>query len=166
MNKKYIIILLILTIIVTGCQLGNTPISKVEEQLSKYQMLDNSIEIDYHYLTNSFNIDNEYITSYEDLIKKQYKNLSYEIKEEVIDGEKATVTTRIEVKDYQKTIDKYKDSLSNENYHEKILTELEKTNDKITYTIDFSLKKDKEGNWKVLSLSKEDKLKLLGINYK
>ena len=39
-------------------------------------------------------------------MKKQYKDLTYTIKEEMIDGNNATVTVEIEVYDYNKTLTK------------------------------------------------------------
>lgn len=165
MNKLYIFITLIIVCIITGCELNNIPTSKVEELMLNYQMLDDSIKINYEVLSNDNNIETKYQKRYENLIEKQYKNLSYEIKEEIIDGNKATVTTEIEVLNYKKIIDKYNRNKYQKNeYHEAILENLEKTKDKITYTIDFKLIKDANDNWKIMPLDKEEEEKLLGIN--
>lgn len=40
--------------------------------------------------------------TYSDIMKRQYEDLTYEIKDEVIDGDNATVTVEIEVYDYYK----------------------------------------------------------------
>ena len=53
-------------------------------------------------LTYTFNDTQS--TSYKELMKKQYKDLTYTIKEELIDGNNATVTVEIEVYDYNKAI--------------------------------------------------------------
>ena len=92
--KKQILTLFIL-ILLTGCSLGNTPTARVEDMLLKYQMLDNSINTSHVNLTSDPNLTTEQINRYKELIKKQYKNLVYEIKEEEIDGKNATVTIQI-----------------------------------------------------------------------
>ena len=43
------------------------------------------------------------------------------------------------------------------------LDELEKAKDKVKYTIDFEVKKDKNGNWKLSSLSNEAIKKIQGM---
>lgn len=165
MKNKMLIIVILLIGFITGCELNNVPTSKVEKQLSKYQMLDDDITIVYTDLSTDVNIKNQYKERYEELIREQYKNLSYEIKEEVIDGEVATVTTQIEVKDYQKVFDTYnKNNLAVEEYHEQILESLEKIKDKVTYTIDFTVIKDEKGNWNLQPLDQVGKQKILGID--
>lgn len=165
MKKNFFIIIFLFVSFLVGCELNNTPTSKVEEQLSKYQMLDKSITISYTDLSKETGLDNDTKKRYENLIKKQYQNLSYEVKEETIDGEIATVKTQIEVIDYQKIIDKYdKTSYMEEEYHNQLLTSLEKATDKITYTINFIIKKDEQGNWQIEPLTSLEKQKLLGIN--
>lgn len=150
--------------ILTGCQLDNTPTAKVEGLLSEYQMLDKDISISYIDLSNDVNISNEYKERYEDLIRSQYRNMSYEIKEEEIDGENAVVTAQIEVIDYQKVLDQYNNDFNENEYHEKVLEKLEKAKDKITYSIKFNVIMNENGNWQVEELSQEEKGKLLGIN--
>ena len=164
MKKKIIIIASIFICILTGCQLSNNPTSKVEELLSKYQMLDKDISILYLNLSNDNSIDTSLQERYEKLIKNQYKNLSYEIKEEKIDGENATVTVQIEVLDYKSVFEKYeKTDYSTQEYHKKILDELEKVKGKITYTIDFAVTKDDKGNWNNEPVGEEEREKLLGM---
>lgn len=163
MKNKLLVIGFLLVGILVGCELNNTPTSKVEEQLSKYQMLDDDVTVVYTDLTTDVDIDNEYKERYEDLIKKQYRNLSYEVKEETLDGEMATVTVEVEVMDYQKVVEQY-DNLMGDEYHVQVLTALEEAKDKITYTIEFVVMKDEEGNWNLQSLDEVDKRKILGIN--
>ncbi|MCI6266455.1 MAG: hypothetical protein MR598_06410 [Erysipelotrichaceae bacterium] len=165
MRKKFLTLTFLLIIILTGCELSNNPTSKVEEQLSKYQMLDKDITISYTDLSNDVDMDNETKQRYEKLIKKQYQNLSYEIKEETIDGDTAVVVVQIEVVDYQKIIEKYdQTTYSKEEYHDKVLTDLEKATEKVTYTINFTTNKDEKGNWQVVPLTTIERQKLLGMN--
>lgn len=152
--------------ILAGCQLNNTPTSKVEEQLSKYQMLDDDISVVYTDLIDDVNINNTYKERYENLIRKQYRGLTYEIKEEVIDGEIANVTTQIEVINFHKVMEEYdKNIITNDDYHEGILKLLENAKDKVTYTIEFTLIKDEEGVWILQPLDKFERQKILGMNF-
>ena len=165
MKKIFLIIIIFSFTILVGCSLGNTPTSRVEDFLSKHQMLDNDISISYTNLTTDTNLSQNIKDRYRTAIIKQYRNLSYEVKEEEIDGNKSTVTIQIEVMNYRKAIDKYnKTDYEAEKYHELVLDELENTKEMITYTIDFNLTKFENDTWTVDDLSFEDKEKLLGIN--
>lgn len=162
---KKILLVILFSIFLIGCSIANTPTSKTEEYLGKYQRLDNDITIDYYILSNDNNISEEIKEEYNDLIKEQYQDLSYEIKEEVVDGDKATVTTSIKVKNYKDTIEKYnKNEYTAEEYHNLIINDLKETKDKVTYTIDFTLTKDDNDNWTIDDITNETKEKLLGIN--
>ena len=139
--------------------LNNTPTSKVEERLSNYNMLDKRIDNDidrgvqllFSYIQNN---DVQNIDSYRKLVYKQYKNIVYEVKDEIIDGDSATITVEIEVLDFKKVL---------EDNNKSLVELLENTKDKVTYTIDFYVIKDKEGNW---ILNEPDDItisKLLGL---
>ena len=141
------LILIIFVFLVIGCGISNNPTSQVEDLLSKYQKLDSDIPIDYY----DFGID---INDYEELVKRQYSNLSYDVKDEVIDGDTASVRVEIEVMDYKSVLDVGGDDL---------VDNLRNVHDKVTYTIDFIVNKDSNGNWVVDELSDEVKKKLLGI---
>lgn len=102
-------------------------------------------------------------------MKKQYKNLTYEIKNERIDGDTASVTTEIEVIDYKKVVNEVNNKYQGntdytvQEYNNTKLDYLEKAKDKVTYTIDFEVKKDNDGNWKLSSLSNETIKKIQGM---
>ena len=164
--KKIILIVIIFSLsLLTGCSLGNTPTAQVEELLSKYQMLDNEISINYISIATDTNLNQDIIKRYEDVIRDQYRNLSYEIKEEIIDGESAIVTTQIEVMDYKTIINKYnRNDYELEKYHDLVLNDLEDATEKITYTIEFNLIKGEEDKWQVNNLTTEEEQKLLGIS--
>ena len=156
MKKIYIIVSCLILLIITGCELNNNPTSKVEELLGKYQGLDKTLNYNYTQLINETNLTKEEKKELEDLIKKQYRNMTYEIKEEKIDGETAIVTTEIEVIDYKKTLS------TNKNYTD-MIKKMKETKDKITYTTDFTITRAKNGKWEIEPLTEEQKLKLLGI---
>lgn len=118
-----------------GCDLANTPTSQVEEYLSKYQRLDKTIDISEVLLIDEEDLTENNKEEYQKLIKKQYRNLSYSIKEE------------------EKDLD----------YSKKLLENLKKVKKKVTYTIKFKVEQDKNNQWKVKTLGKDDQEKLLGI---
>lgn len=102
--KKKILMIILCFVVLVGCELSNNPTSKTEAFLLDYQMLKDNISINYTDLIEDTNVSTDIKEGYKDLIKKQYRNLSYEIKEEIIDGDIATVTTEIKVMDYKKNI--------------------------------------------------------------
>lgn len=150
-----------------GCALNNSPTSKVEELLNKYQMLDEDIRNEINTITDKENLTDNQKERYKKIIESQYKNLSYEIKDEKIDGDKATVTVQIKVKDYKKVIkeldEEYKGSeYTLEEYNDSKLDKLEGAKDTVIYTLELNVYKSGD-EWKVDSLSNIDKKKLQGM---
>lgn len=145
-----------------GCDLANTPTSQVEESLSKYQRLDKNIDINEFLLIDEEDLTENNKEEYQKLIKKQYRNLSYSIKEEEINGEKAKVTAEITVLDYGREIRKLEEE-KDLDYSKKLLEKLKKVKKKVTYTIKFKVEQDENNQWKVEPLGKDDQEKLLGI---
>ena len=152
-----------------GCSLSNSPTSLVEELLSKYQRFDSDIESGISNVLDDENLTSTQKERYKKLLENQYRNLSYEIKDERIDGDVATISTEIKVINYKKAInDTYnyyqgKNDYTLEEYNDTKLDNLEKEKEKVTYTIDFDVKKDKDGNWKISSLSNEAIKKIQGM---
>ncbi len=162
--KKVIIFIILLTLF--GCTLSNTPTSKVEQLMTKYQLVDDDIKKDIENILSDDSLTFEQKNRYKKLLENQYKNLQYEIKDEEIDGNKAIVTISIEVLDYKKTIDKLEENIQNyeiEKYNEEKLKELEKTKDKITYTLKIEVLKDNNGTWYIDDLTNENKKKIQGM---
>ena len=164
--KKKIFLLLIFTFLLIGCSMSNTPTSKVEELLSKYQRLDNDISMGINSVLDEQNLTDVHKQRYRKLLEDQYKNLSYEIKDEIIDGNTATVIVEIEVVDYKKSInDLTFDSMiyTKESFDEEKLDRLEEAKDKVTYTLELTLTKDTEGTWKLNALTNEQIKKIQGM---
>ena len=165
---KKILILLILVLTLTGCSLGNNPTSKVEDLLSKYQMLDNEIKEEIDKVVSLEDLTEEEQERYKKILEKQYRNLTYEIKDEEEDGNRATITTQIEVIDYGKAIrqtdnDFATQEYSKSEYNEAKLTNLENMKETVVYTIEFTVTKDEDGVWHLDLLSETDKKKLQGM---
>ena len=164
--KKKIIILGITILLLIGCSMSNTPTSKVEDLLSKYQRLDTDISNGINNVLEEQNLTDKHKERYKKLLEDQYKNMSYEIKEETIDGNNATVIVEIEVLDYKSSINDLSfDSTiyTKESFDEEKLTRLENTKNKVTYTLELSLTKDSEGTWKLNALTNEQIKKIQGM---
>ena len=146
-----------------GCNLNNTPTSKVEEKLSNYQMLDKSINNDIEsgisILSENMTLTNIQMERFRKIVKKQFRNLVYEVKEEMVDGDTATITVSIEVLNYKSVIDNQVENTDVEN----LLKQLESVKEKIEYTAYFIVIKDDDGNWNLDSFGEEEISKILGI---
>lgn len=166
---KKILSLFIFLLLLVGCSLSNSPTSKVEDLLTKYQMLDKDIKSGIEEVVNEETLTSNQKERYRKIIEKQYKNLTYQVKEEKIDGDTSTITTEIEVIDYKKAINeaisKYqgKTDYTIEEYNNTKLEALEKAKEKVKYTIEFEVKKDNNDNWKLSSLSNETIKKIQGM---
>ena len=107
-KMKKMLIAFIMVLFLTGCNndLMNTPTKRVETMLNNYVTLDEEVVDDLdNTLLEETVMTNEQKSRYKDILKRQYQNLSYEIKDETIDGDTATVEVEIEEYDYRKTID-------------------------------------------------------------
>lgn len=177
---KRLIIILFLLIMSVGCgmkQMVNTPTKQVEIFLNKYQSLDKDVLNDLDRSTSlDPNFNNTQRETYKDLMKKHYRALRYEIKDEVVDGDKAIVTVEIEVTDYSKTMrdaelyyEENAEEFQDENgisnllkFSEYRLNQLVDVKDKVKYTLDLSLTKH-DNTWKVDQINTIDEEKIQGI---
>ena len=178
--KKILTILSI--IILTGCgalDISNTPTKKVEEFLNKYQILDEEIlnELD-NVIDSKTKLSTDNKEEYREIIKKQYKDMQYKIKDTKIDGDEATVTAEIIVKDFTKIINDaevykrqnikefYENEIYNDNLYKKYLIEkLKDAKERVTYTLEFKAHKQNK-KWVLDPITEEIEDKILGIyNY-
>lgn len=178
---KKILLVVVILFLVVGCgNMMNTPTKKVEDFLSKYQTQDKTVleQLDSVIEEAGTMVDNQK-EDYRDLMKKQYQNLSYKIKEETEDGDSATVQVEVEVYDYGKAIseaetylttnrEEFLDNDTNEIDSKKFLDykigKMKDTKDKVKYTINFTLTKVDE-EWKLDDISDVDRQKLHGLYY-
>lgn len=178
--KKLLCILGALAIM-TGCSLtanmDNTPTKKVEALMAKYQSLDSGVLMDLDNVINNEELFNdEQKNDYREIMKKHYQDLTYEIKDETIDGNNAVVTVEIEVNDYSKvmaTADQYlqdnREQFYNEEneYDEDLFTkyrldQLRDADERVKYTLELSLTKN-NGEWVLDELSDADRSKINGM---
>ena len=176
--KKIFLAVIVSLFILTGCNnLMNTPTKKVELLLGKYQKLDDEVltQLGDSLLADTV-LTKEEKEKYKDLLERQYKNLTYTVKNEAIDGKTAMVEVEIEVYDYNKAITSSEEYLlNNQNefqdetgsvntvkYNDYKLNEIEKMKDRITYTINFTLSKIDE-EWMVDDLTDTERQKIHGL---
>lgn len=179
---KKVICLLMSFLFLTGCSctnvaMMNTPTKKVEMFLSNYQTLDADVMEQLDEVVNdetAFNSEQK--ETYRDIMKKHYKDLTYEVKDEVVNGDQATVTVEIEVTDYSKIMtdaDMYRTENENEFmndeglYDENLFTnyrldKLKEANEKVKYTLDLTLTKI-DDDWVLDDLTDEQENKLHGL---
>lgn len=155
----------------------NTPTKQTELFLGKYQNLDESVisDIDSSILIDS-NMTDTQKTRYKEVLKRQYKDLTYMIKDETIDGDSAKVTVEIEVYDFYKELNKAKDNKNENNkdilddngkideslYINYQLNKLSEAKERVKYTLELSLTKV-EDDWKVNDLSNDELEKISGV---
>lgn len=177
--KKKIIILVSLLVVLVGCTItGSTtsPKRAVEDLFGKYQSLDNDVTKQLDDVIAGETLTADQKSDYEELLRKQYQNLTYTIKDEVIDGDTAVVTVEIEVYDFGKTNketeayaaeneDKFMDesnAISDNLYQDYKLNKLKSVTDRVKYTLDLSLTK-KDDKWKLDELSDMERQKIHGL---
>jgi len=171
--KKLLVILSLFLLV--GCELNNTPIKKVEKFFSNYQILHEDVINDLETVVASTNYTLDQKERYKELLKKQYRNLTYLIKEETEDGDNAYVSVEIEVINYGRVLsetqnylnDNRNNFIENGIYNEsKFLTyqldELEKTKERIKYTITITLTKV-DGKWQINDLTDTMEDKINGV---
>ena len=175
---KKILSIILMAFILVGCNMSNTPTKKVEEFLMSYQTLSDDVISDLELSTETENLTSTNKTTYMDVMQRNYKNLKYEITDEKVNGDEATVTAKITVYDLYKAMKESNDYLNDNStefeidgtydqnkYREYELNEMLKTNYTIDYTIDFNLKKI-DDEWVLMEPDNITKEKIHGIyNY-
>ncbi len=105
-------------ILLSGCSMSNTPTKKVEKFLDNYKNQDETVLTQLKDMVDADTLmTDDQKETYTGILKRQYKDLTYEIKDEKIDGDNATVTAEIEVYDYYK-INKDAETYYNDNPNE------------------------------------------------
>jgi len=177
---KKVLSILGIALVLTGCSIGNmdnTPTKKVETYLNNYQTLDSNVltELD-TLVAQEETFDEDQRTAYRDIMKKHYQDLTYTIKEETVNGDKATVEAEIEVNDYTKVLkeaETYRSTNESEFLDDEGIFDESMFNDykfgllkdnkeRVKYTIYFSLTKS-DNEWVLDELTETEQEKILGI---
>lgn len=175
-NFKKIFVITIALFLTVGCACSvNKAKDAVKDYLNNYKNLDENITTQLDDLVAKEDLTDSQKETYKDVLKRQYKDMKYEITDEVYDGDTATVTTKITVYDYYKVQKEvaeylkdnrekfYKDgSYDEDSYIDYKLDTMKKYDKTVTYSIDFKVKKE-NGKWKVTDLSDTDIQKIHGI---
>ncbi|MBQ7141087.1 MAG: hypothetical protein IJO32_06260 [Bacilli bacterium] len=181
MKKILISFLGVFLILTTGCdQIDNNPTKQVEDLMSKYQTMDDDVKDDLNTVIDTEeNLNDEQRSRYKKLLEKQYKDLSYTIKDETIDGDNAIVEVEIQVTDLSKAmseaeiyLDEHENEFlddanqfSQEKYTDYKLQKLEEADTKVKYTLELTLTKV-DDEWEVDNLTETERQKIHGIyNY-
>ena len=189
-------------LLLSGCSMDNTPTGKVENFLDNYKNHDDTVLAQLGEMVDMDGLMNDdQKTTYTDIMKKQYEDLSYEIKNEVIDGDTATVTAEIEVYDFYRVnqdaeayyntnpgefsddtgtndgglvgdvVDGIQDAAedtaealtSDQKYVEYRLGKLKEAEERVTYTIDFTLTKSDDDVWTLNEIDDMTRQKIHGL---
>ena len=176
---KKMVITFIMVLFLTGCgnDLMNTPTKRVETMLNNYVTLDEKVLNDLEDIMKEETVmTQDQKGRYKDVLKHQYKNLAYKIKDETIDGDIATVEVELEVYDYRKIIDEAEEYLNNNQqeflgsdnnvdvskFNDYKLDKLKNAKDKVTYTLDLTLKKV-DDKWVLDDLTDTEISKIHGL---
>lgn len=176
--KKVCVLVLISIVLIVGCDsMMNTPTKRVEEFLNKYQRQDEEVIRQLRDSTKMIDtdLDGDNYIEYTNVMKRQYKDLTYTIKEEMIDGENATVTVEIEVYDYKsglKDAEEYytthsedfktDNKVDNNKYIAYKLSKLKDAKDRIKYTLNLTLSR-KDKKWVMNNITDTDRQKIHGL---
>ncbi len=170
--KKVILILLI--ILLSGC--NNIPSGEVNAYLNEYKNMDSSVKEQINHLMEQVYLNEENIKVYKEVYAKQYRNMTYDIKDYTCDKKVCNVPVIIEVYDYITVQNEAMEYLianetefldENNNYdmnkyeYYKLNLMLQ-TDKRIKYEINFHLEKHLT-NWYITSITNQDLLKIHGL---
>ena len=173
--KKIIVVLI--TLVLFGCNLSNTPSREVEKYLDNFINLSDEVRMDIDSKASVESLSGENKETYKEALIRQYENMKYEIKDESINNNNAIVKAYVTVFDYFKIDNTSKEYMNNhieefndingifdnERYNSYRLGELLKAKDTTTYEVTFNLNKDSNGNWILENPSRETLEKINGF---
>lgn len=173
--KKMLVLLLIVVILLTGCG-GNNARGAVDSYLKQYKNLSSEVLVDMENIIASENLTEEQSDNYRNILKKQYKDLTYEILEEEYDNDVSYVTVKISVYDLSTSqdnallyLEENQEEFNNDEgiYDEGLFTDykleqMKNTTDRIEYTITFTVVKEND-KYVVEQPTENDLLKIHGI---
>lgn len=178
---KKVFAFIFMLFLVTGCACTanltkDTPTKKVETFFNHYQTLHTDVMTQLEdVISKETTFTEEHKTQYKDIMKKHYQDLTYEIKDEVVDGDNATVTAEIEVRDYSKVMqesetyrtehpEEFNDTTGAYDinlFNAYRLEKLKAAQDKVKYTLNLTLTKI-DDEWRLDDLSDIDESKIHG----
>lgn len=176
---KKILIILTCMLIMVGCVLDKTPKTATEDLFKKYQKLDDAVLTDLELTTEGTELtNNKQKEDYMKAMKMQYSDLKYEIIDEDITGDQASVKVKITVYDFYKIqkdandyLESHPDEFLKNDVHDKDkfmeykLKNMLDASDRVEYTITVELEKE-DDEWVPTSFDKTTLEKIHGTyNY-
>lgn len=176
--KKFVVILTLLFLL-AACSTQETPTMAVKDYLARYNNLESNVINDMTSSVEKEELTKEQKEVYKSILEKQYKDMSYEILEEEIDGDTSYVRARVKVYDLyraQNDSSNYLKDHVNEFYDENNqynvskymdykLNAMKEMDNKVEYTIVFTVNK-KDDIYVVAQPNDMDLEKLHGVyNY-
>ena len=180
--KKIIVclVLFLSSFLLIGCGEEMTPTQAVRDYLESYVTLDDHIVNQLNeYVDNNDELTTEQKSVYKEILRSQYSSLTYDIQNEDIDDNVATVKVKINVKNLykiQKETNEYyennKDLFNDEDgvydvakFVDYQLDKMKAATETVDYEIELKVVKS-DDDWDVTQLSTEDLEKIHGIyNY-
>lgn len=175
---KKVLTIFIMLLILTACG-GNAPKGAVDNYLKKYRNLDSEVLVDLEEIVEKENLSKEQQDKYREVLKKQYKDLSFKIVEEEYNDNVSYVTVKVNVYDLYKAqsdASKYLANNGEEFYNENNeydvnlfldykLDKMKNTTDRVEYNVTFTVIKEND-KYVVEQPSEETLQKIHGIyNY-
>lgn len=172
---KKILSLILLLLLITGCG-GNTARGAVESYLKKYRNLSSEVLVDLENIINKENLTNNQQEKYREVLKKQYKDLTFEITNEEYDDEVSYVTAKVTVYDLYTSqndaslyLTNNKDKFNDENgvydankFIDYKLDKMKDTTDRVVYEVVFTVIKE-DDEYVVKQPTEADLQKIHGI---
>lgn len=178
MKKIKALLIIILLLLSSACG-KNTARSVVEDYLRNYKNLDSEVLLDMNNIIEKENLNDELEDKYREVLKKQYKDLEYEILEEEYDDNFSYITVKIKVydlygiqRDAYYYLENHLNEFTNEfgeydeeKYIDYKINKMKNATNKIEYSIIFTVTKE-DDKYILLQPSENDLKKIHGIyNY-
>ncbi len=141
--KKVIVFILCLL----GCGCTKTDARyEVESYLNKFKNHDEAVISSLNDILDENELDSEDKELYELVMKRQYTDLEYKVKEERYNGDVANITVLIKVYDYENSKNEALEEINNSSEYDTdekkihlVLKKMDEENKRIEYTIDFKV---------------------------
>lgn len=176
MKRLVVCILFLLSLFALGgCSGSMTPTAAVTEYLDKYVTLDSSIVSQLNDFVDTEDLTDDQKVLYKEVLRRQYSSLSYEVLNEEIDDDNATVLVKITVynltkvqKDATEYLNNNPDEFKTDGEYDRSLfidyklNKMKETTDTVDYELSIDVVKE-DGLWQVSQLSQDNLNKIHGI---